>query len=146
MNIDKKYIDNSQQNINNWKIVISATNGAAGNLGREKATIIGIPKLLENNSGFTQTFISIGNCNNVETAENLLKYFKTKFARFMVGTLKATQRLNKEVFNNVPIQDFTNNSNIDWTKTIQEIDEELFTKYGLSIEEKKYIDECIKSM
>ena len=144
--IDKKYIDNSQQNINNWKIVISATNGAAGNLGREKATIIGIPKLLENNSGFTQTFISIGNCNNVETAENLLKYFKTKFARFMVGTLKATQRLNKEVFNNVPIQDFTNNSNIDWTKTIQEIDEELFTKYGLSIEEKKYIDECIKSM
>ena len=64
----------------------------------------------------------------------------------MIGTLKATQRLNKEVFYNLPLQDFTENSDIDWTKSINEIDDQLFNKYNLTEKEKNHIKSSIKDM
>ena len=64
----------------------------------------------------------------------------------MIGTLKATQRLNKEVFSNLPLQDFTENSDIDWSKPIDNIDEQLFDKYNFSQEERKHIKNSIKDM
>lgn len=144
--IDKKYISISDNNLCGWKIVLAATNGAAGNLGKQPVNIIGEPKIIENNAGFTQTFISIGNYNCKRDVACLEKYLRTKFVRYLIGSLKATQRLNKEVFDNVPIQDFTSLSDIDWTISINEIDEKLFNKYGLSIEEKEHIKSSIKDM
>lgn len=144
--IDKKYLDNSQVNVSGFKVILSATNGGAGNIGNNPVNIIGEPKVLEANSGFTQTFISIGNYKTLDEAENLLKYLKTRFARFMIGTLKATQRLNKEVFENIPMQDFSKSSNIDWKSSLNEIDEKLFEKYDLTIDEKIYIKKTIKEM
>ncbi|MGL5229940.1 MAG: hypothetical protein ACRC8F_03865, partial [Cetobacterium sp.] len=141
-----KYLDNSQVNVSGFKVILSATNGGAGNIGNNPVNIIGEPKVLEANSGFTQTFISIGNYKTLDEAENLLKYLKTRFARFMIGTLKATQRLNKEVFENIPMQDFSKSSNIDWKSSLNEIDEKLFEKYDLTIDEKIYIKKTIKEM
>lgn len=144
--IKRKYIENNQNNINGYKVMISSTNGAAGNLGEEAVNIIGKPKILEKNSGFTQTFISIGNFDEYQEVENLCKYLKTKFARFMIGTLKATQRLNKEVFENLPIQNFNQGSDINWNKNFVEIDNQLFVKYKFSQEEIEYINNSIKDM
>ena len=144
--INKIYIDSEQHNLKGWKVIIAATNGAAGNLGNENPRIIGEPKIIEKNSGFTQTFISIGDYETKGEIESLNQYIKTKFARFMIGTLKATQRLNKEVFSNLPLQNFTENSDIDWSKPIDNIDEKLFDKYKLSEEEKEHIKKSIKDM
>ena len=144
--INKIYLDSEQHNLNGWKIIIAATNGAAGNLGNDNPRIIGEPKIIEKNSGFTQTFISIGDFESKVEIESLNQYIKTKFARFMIGTLKATQRLNKEVFSNLPLQDFTENSDIDWSKPIDNIDEQLFDKYNFSQEERKHIKNSIKDM
>lgn len=144
--IDKKYISISDNNLCGWKIILAATNGAAGNLGKQPVNIIGEPRIIENNAGFTQTFISIGNYNCKRDVACLEKYLRTKFVRYLIGSLKATQRLNKEVFDNVPIQDFTSLSDIDWTISINEIDEKLFDKYGLSSEERQHIKSSIKEM
>jgi len=144
--INKIYIDSEQHNLKGWKVIIAATNGAAGNLGNENPRIIGEPKIIEKNSGFTQTFISIGDFETKGEIESLNQYIKTKFARFMIGTLKATQRLNKEVFSNLPLQNFTENSDIDWSKPIDNIDEQLFDKYNLSEEERVHIKKSIKDM
>ena len=146
MFIDKKYISISDNNLCGWKIILAATNGAAGNLGKQPVNIIGEPRIIENNAGFTQTFISIGNYNCKREVACLEKYLRTKFVRYLIGSLKATQRLNKEVFDNVPIQDFTNQSDIDWTKSINEIDKQLFDKYDLSDEEREHIKISIKEM
>lgn len=35
----------------------------------------------------------------------------------------------------VPLQDFTSKSDIDWSKTIEEIDLQLYKKYGLDRDE-----------
>ena len=144
--INKKYISISDNNLCSWKIILAATNGAAGNLGKQPVNIIGEPRIIENNTGFTQTFISIGNYNYKRDVACLEKYLRTKFVRYLIGSLKATQRLNKEVFDNVPIQDFTSLPDIDWSKSINEIDEQLFDKYGLSREEREHIKSSIKEM
>ena len=64
----------------------------------------------------------------------------------MLGVLKATQDNNKEVWRYVPLQVFTSKSDIDWTKSISEIDAQLYKKYGLSDEEIQFIESMIKPM
>jgi len=75
-----------------------------------------------------------------------LKYIKSKFARTLLGTLKATQDNKKETWANVPLQDFTENSGIDWEKSVHEIDQQLYKKYGLEKNEIEFIEKMIKTM
>ena len=78
---------------------------------------------------------------------NLCKYIKTKFARVMLGTKKVTQGNKKpEIWSNIPLQDFTNKSDIDWSKSIAEIDKQLYKKYGLDKKEIDFIESMIKPM
>lgn len=64
----------------------------------------------------------------------------------MLGTIKVTQDNSKELWANVPMQDFTPDSDIDWSKSIPEIDAQLYAKYGLSEEEIAFIESMIKPM
>ena len=64
----------------------------------------------------------------------------------MLGILKVTQDNNPETWSKVPLQDFTSASDIDWSQSIAEIDQQLYKKYGLSEEEIAFIEEKIKPM
>lgn len=46
----------------------------------------------------------------------------------------------------VPIQDFTTTSDIDWSKSIAEIDRQLYAKYGLDENEINFIETKVKEM
>ena len=97
--------------------------------------------------GHTATFISIGNFETEQEAKNCLKYLKSKFCRTMLGIKKTTQHnKTKKVWECVPNQDFSENSNINWSKSISEIDQQLYTKYGLSQDEIDFIERMIKPM
>ena len=96
--------------------------------------------------GVTDTFISIGTFNNEIEATNLLKYVKTCFVRAMLGIKKVTQHNPKETWEYVPLQDFTEHSDIDWGKSIPEIDQQLYRKYNLSDDEIAFIEKMIKPM
>lgn len=96
--------------------------------------------------GHTQTFISVGVFDTELEAENLSTYLKTKFLRTMLGILKVTQDNKKSTWMFVPLQDFTPNSDIDWSKSIHEIDLQLYKKYGLSDEEINFIETHVKEM
>ncbi|PQF40016.1 restriction endonuclease, partial [Enterococcus faecium] len=89
-------------------------------------------------------------CNRTDNrleAENVLKYIKTKFVRAMLGTMKVTQHnQTKEVWKNIPIQDFTTKSQINWSKSITEIDQQLYKKYNLNENEIRFIEENVKGM
>ena len=95
---------------------------------------------------YTRSFIGIGAFQSLVEAENCLKYIKTKFCRTMLGILKITQMNNKDVWAYVPLQDFTSSSDIDWSKSIAEIDEQLFDKYGLDEQERNFIRTKVKEM
>ena len=96
--------------------------------------------------GHTDTFLSIGKFASAQEASACLKYVKSKFARCLLGTLKATQHNPKDTWANVPMQDFTEKSDIDWSKSVAEIDAQLYKKYNLSDEEIDFIDTMIKPM
>lgn len=64
----------------------------------------------------------------------------------MLGVLKVTQHNPKSTWKYVPLQDFTANSDIDWTKSIPEIDQQLYKKYNLYPEEIDFIETHVKEM
>ena len=74
------------------------------------------------------------------------KYVLSKFARAMLGILKITQDCPGPKWAYVPLQDFTPSSDIDWSKSIAEIDEQLFDKYGLDEQERNFIRTKVKEM
>ena len=74
------------------------------------------------------------------------KYIATKFQRFLLLQALTSIHITKDSFIFVPLQDFTANSDIDWSKSIAEIDKQLYAKYGLSDEEIAFIEKMIKPM
>lgn len=81
-----------------------------------------------------------------EEALNCDKYLKTKFVRFMIGIRKQDQGASRDVYSFVPMQIFSVHSDIDWSKSISEIDQQLYTKYHLTDEEIAFIEKMIKPM
>lgn len=139
--IDSKYIDEKDSNLNYYKVIIAKANGS-GKFGEKLSSpIIGKPMC-----GYTQSFISFGAFPHVEEAESLMKYIKTKFTRALLSTIKATQDNNKGTWVNVPMQNFTSSSDIDWSKSISEIDQQLYKKYGLSQDEIDFIESHAEEM
>ena len=96
--------------------------------------------------GHTATYISVGSFQTENEANNLLKYVKTKFARAILGILKVTPRNGRTSWKLVPTQYFSRNLDIDWTMSINEIDQQLYNKYDLSQEEIDFIETNVKEM
>jgi hypothetical protein len=96
--------------------------------------------------GTADTFLSVGKFETEIEPINLSRYFKTKFFRALLGVKKATQHCPPSVWKYVPLQDFTSNSDIDWSKSIAEIDKQLYAKYGLTDEEINFIETNVKEM
>lgn len=51
-----------------------------------------------------------------------------------------------ETWTNVPMQDFTDKSDIDWSQSVENIDRQLYKKYGLTDDEIKFVESMIKPM
>ena len=133
-------------NFDFYKIFIPKSNGS-GAIGEVTTTqLVGEPILGNPTEGCTTTFLNIGKFATKGEAVACLKYIKTKFARTMLGTLKVTQDNPKPTWANVPLLNFTEQSDIDWSKTISEIDKQLYAKYGLSDDEVAFIELMIKAM
>lgn len=138
--IKKKYIS-PVANFNQFKVFIAGANGS-GSLGETLSS----PIVVGPGIAHTQTFMSIGGYSTIEEANSCLKYLKTKFARCLLGTLKVTQNNNKDVWANVPIQNFTAISDIDWNQSIADIDKQLYRKYKLDEDESDFIEKMVKPM
>ena len=137
--ISRDYLQ-SNDYIDTYNVSLPESNGA-GAFDQFSSPIITTPGV-----GVTDTFISIGTFNNLIEAENLLKYIKSKFLRALLGVKKATQHNPKDTWEFVPLQDFTENSDIDWSKSVAEIDQQLYAKYSLNDEEISFIESMIKPM
>ena len=142
----RKYIAN-HPNLDKWKIFVPGA-GGTGAIGEILSTpVIGHPVIGHPVIGHNQTFISIGDLDTEYEANALLKYIKSKFARVMLGIMKTTQNnQSRNTWSKVPLQDFTASSDIDWSKSIPEIDQQLYKKYGLSQEEIDFIESKVKAM
>lgn len=128
-------------NLNKYKVFLPKSNGS-GAIGEVLSTpLIGEPLV-----GGTETFMSFGAFDDKYDAESCLKYIKCKFTRAMLGILKITQDNPVSVWRFVPLQDFTSNSDIDWSQSIENIDQQLYKKYNLSQDEIDFIESKVRAM
>ena len=103
--------------------------------------VLGTPFYGEPNSVCSQTYLVIGynpELHNFtkEQCENIIKYIKTRFFRYLVSIKKKTQNGPRGVYQFVPVQDFDE----EWT------DEKLYKKYGLTQDEIDFIESMIRPM
>ena len=132
--------------VDKWKVFISKADGAAGQLGNPvPARIIGKAEIGGPNILCTETFLAIGPFDTEAMAKNVVKYMETKFFRFLVGARKL-KNMTQDTYSFVPLQDFTDKSDIDWSESVENIDKQLYKKYGLTEEEIAFIEKMIKPM
>lgn len=126
--------------IDTYNVSLPESNGV-GSFEAFSSPLITPPK-----TGVTDTFISIGIFTNEVEATNALQYIKSKFVRALLGIKKVTQHNPKDTWDFVPMQDFTEHSDIDWSVSVAEIDKQLYAKYKLSPDEISFIETMIKPM
>lgn len=130
--------------INRWKVFMPYANNIGTELNDDNLNaFVGQP-----NSVATETFLIVGADLSLDenSAQALVQYLKTRFARFMHSLSKASQHATSKTYRFVPLQDFTVQPDIDWNKSIDEIDQQLYAKYGLSEDEITFIKKNIKEM
>ena len=130
--------------IDRYKVFTPRANNIGTELNDDNLnTFIGKP-----NTICTESYIMLGaNLKlNESSAQNLSKYFRTKFARFQHSVGKASQDATSKTYKFIPLQDFTKKSDIDWTKPVSEIDKQLFKKYALDKRETDFIETHVKAM
>lgn len=130
--------------VDKWKIFTARANNIGTELNDDNFnTIIGEPGTI-----CTETYIVIGADLNLDegSAQNLSEYLKTKFSRLLHGIAKSSHDAARTTYKFIPLQNFSNDSDIDWSKSISEIDQQLYRKYKLSEEEIMFIEENVKEM
>lgn len=144
--IESSLVDKEHENLAFYKVVLPTSNGS-GAIGETVPTVlIGDPLVEKPNEGYTRSFIGLGSFLEKAEADNALKYVKSKFMRTMLGVLKITQDNNRDTWKYVPVQDFTDKSDIDWSENTLGVDKQLYNKYGLSREEIAFIETNLKEM
>lgn len=129
-----------------YKVFIGKAYGC-GAVGEQMPTpVLATPVLATPVQLCSETFLQIGKFNSREEALNCIKYIKTKFFRLMVGIKKTTQNTSMSTYSFVPLQDFTNNSDIPWNADVHDVDRRLYKKYNLSNKEMQYIENMVEEM
>lgn len=145
--VKKKYIrGRNTEYLGKWKVFLPKANGASGMLGDESARLISKPALGEPNDIATDTFLCVGACEKHDEAEAILKYMNGKFCRVLLGILKVTQDNSPDKWKYVPLQNFTERSDIDWSASVAAIDRQLYKKYKLSNEEMSFVESKVKEL
>ena len=132
---DPKNITKSIDVFENYKVFISKS---AGDPGKDRR-VIGKPYIGEPYSCCTDSLIPIGKFDNIDEAINLQSYLKTRFVRYMISILKVSQNVYQNVYQFVPMQNFKNNSDINWGAGLDDLDEQLYKKYNLTDEQISWI-------
>lgn len=142
--LEREEITKNTEWIDRFKVYTPRANNIGTELNDDNLnSFVGVP-----NTICTESYLVIGVDLelNQTSATNLCNYLTTKFARFQHSLGKASQDATSKTFRFVPTQNFTDNSDIDWSKSTVEIDKQLYTKYKLTNEEIEFIESMIKSM
>ena len=131
-----------------WKVIMSKASaehaGQTDKNGRKR--IVSRLEVLPPGTICTESYLLLDIFDTKTEAENLKLYIRTQFVRFLLSSVLITQNIVRDKFRFVPIQDFTESSDIDWSKSVAQIDSQLYAKYGLTDEEIAFIDSMIKPM
>ncbi len=136
--ISRKHIGKNKDMLKNPKVMLPA----AGGTGSDRY-IIGKTEMIGRNSVCSQSYL-VAVFESDEEMEGFWKYTQTKFFRVLVKACKVSQSASRRVYRFVPLEDFGAKSEIDWGGEVAEVDRQLYEKYGLSAEERDFIEKRIE--
>lgn len=138
--IKRTAVKKNTKDIDKYKVFIPEAGGSGND-----PYVVGKPEYADKNTICTQSYLYVPFENKIE-ARNFISYINTKLFRVLVSACKVSQHTPSKTYRFVPMQDFTANSDIDWGKSIPEIDRQLYAKYNLTEEEIAFIEKMIKPM
>lgn len=146
--LPKSEVASSNQLISKYKILMSRfTSEHAGEPDKNgRFKIVSRVEVIKPNDVCTDSYLIIGESEFLSIVENEYKYIQTRFFRFLLMLSISSINLSSDKFQFIPIQNFDDNSDIDWSKTVAEIDQQLYAKYGLTEDEINFIESMIKPM
>lgn len=130
--------------IERYKVYIPYANNIGTELSDDNLNaFIGAP-----NTVCSETFLAVGVDLNLleKEATNIVLYLKTKMVRFLHSLSKSSQHGTSKTYRFVPLQDFTADSDIDWSQSVTDIDRQLYKKYALTPDEIAFIEEKVRPM
>ena len=146
--LPKTAVSSSNQLLSKYKILMSkVTAEHAGEPDRNgKFRIVSRTEIIGPNDVCTDSYLIIGASEDKSIVENEYKYIQTRFARFLLMLAVSSINLSPDKFQFIPLQDFTERSDINWNNNISDIDKQLYIKYDLSREEIAFIEKMLKSI
>lgn len=132
---DRGIIPHGQELVEQWKVVVSSAN--AGGQKRDNQL-----EIVDNHSAFGRARLALRSFNTEEEAKNFYLYVKTYLIRYaFLMTDEALTSLGKEV---PDIGNYKSaNEIIDFSK---DVDEQLFSIFHLTTEEKTYIKNTVDNL
>jgi site-specific DNA-methyltransferase (adenine-specific) len=131
--INRNSVRKGQDLVDELKIFISRSYGERGEF---PYLVLGKPFIGEKGTVCTETYVVVGPYKDRDSAINTISYMCTKLFRLLVMLKKNTQSATRQVYEFVPMQDFTE----PWT------DEKLYDKYGLNGDEIAFIESMVRPM
>lgn len=146
--VDRSSITSGKDMVDDYKVVISKV--TAEHAGEPDKSgffkIVSSNRIMLPNSVCTDSYLVVFHSKEESEAINYLKYLRTKFYRVLLMFSVSSINLSVDKFKFVPAQDFTSDSDIDWSASAPDIDRQLYVKYGLSSDEIAFIENKIKEM
>lgn len=134
--IDREKILANEEWIDKHKVYVSKA-------GEISAKFNGLPFYGEPGSACSETYLVVGPFDSKENCANVIKYMNTTIYKYLIAQIKKSQNAARGVYKFVPMQDFSENSDIDWSRSIDDIDNQLYSKYKLSSDEIIYIEKQV---
>lgn len=134
--IEKNRISSNIDLIDKYKVIIGkALSGHIGETDENgQVKVLARVQLLDKNEVCTESYLCVGSFDKKDEAENLEKYLKTKFARFLLLQALTSMNITKDKFCFVPNQNYKE----EWN------DEKLYKKYKLTQKEIDFIESMIR--
>ena len=134
------YVERNVDIVPEYKII-------CGQQFNKNRTVLTNIKGLAPNQVCTSSYGVVYHSRDKEEAYYAYKYINSRLFRYLVYcAIETMSTISPSRFRLVPNQNFTSSSDIDWSQSISDIDQQLYKKYGLTQEEIDYIEKTIKPM
>ena len=136
--VDKINLVKNKDQLCKYKVCFGKINPDRGGVNGNASTynVINKPFIALPNEIISESYLLIDTFDNEDEANNCLKYFTTKFVRFLIFMTMSSMNLTNNNLLFIP--------KLDYTKTWA--DEELYHKYNLTGQEIDFIESMIKPM
>lgn len=139
-------ITSNKDKIDKYKVCVAKVTCEHAGVSTKAMNVLSKPFILKPNEVCSMTYLVVSVHDTMDEAYKVWKLLKTRFSRFLIRTTLSGMNMTSRNYIFVPYENFTSNSDIDWSQPISNIDQQLYKKYELTQEEINYIESTIKPM